>query len=264
MFAMLFLIWNLVAFAEDPWLTLYGAGDLTWGTTAQPLDGVPRSRDLTLPDSGFIGMNTRDKPDDLEIPAPEGERRFLRYVGGALVDAWVVRHGPIPISEFSRIGDVEFTGPVLGPTVTREEQGWRAVGDATSWKVRDRTVLYWKDRASDLEILASRASPSGSYGVRREAPLAPGIPSSVRPTIKGDMNRWVKPRVAELSGCMENSTTPVTAEVDVRWDAAGRLSRMKANAGQPAAELTSCVAGAIADLPALPNQSGSFTITRML
>lgn len=263
MFVMLVLLFTLAARAEEGWITLYSAGGRAWGTSDQPLDGVPRTRDLYLPDSGFIGMNTRDKPDDLEVPAPDGERRFLRYVGGVLVDAWLMKHGPIATTEFARIGDVEFTGPVLGPTVTREEQGWRAIGDATSWKIRDRTVLHWKDRASDLEILVSRASPSGSYGVRRETALAPGIPSSVKPTVKGDMNRWVKPRVAELSGCLDNSTTPVTAEVDVRWDATGRLSRMRANADQPAAELTSCIAGAIADLPALPNQAGSFTLMRM-
>ena len=263
MFALLMTLWTLVARADDPWLTLDGAGGLSWGTSDQPLDATPRSRDFYLPDAGFVGMNTRDKPDDLEIVGPDGERRFLRYVGGHLVDAWVVRHGSIPVSEFSRIGDVEFEGAVLGPTVTREEQGWRAVGDAISWKVRDRTVLYWKDRASDLEILVSRASPSGAYGVKRETALQPGIPSSVKPSIKGDMNRWVKPRVAELSGCLENSSKPVTATVDVRWDAAGRLSRMRATADQPAAELTACVGGAIADLPALPNQTGSFSVTRV-
>lgn len=263
MYALLVLFALFIARAEDAWLTMDGAGGLPWGASEQPLDAVPRSRDFYLPDAGFVGMSTRDKPDDLEITAPAGERRFLRYVGGHLVDAWVVRHGAIPVTEFARIGDVEFEGPVLGPTVTREEQGWRAVGDATSWKVRDRTVLYWKDRASDLEILVSRASPSGSYGVKRETELAPGIPSSVKPTVKGDMNRWVKPRVAELSGCLENSSKPVTATVDVRWDGAGRLSRMRATADQPAAELTSCVAGAIADLPALPNQSGSFTLMRV-
>lgn len=256
----LLVLWSLLVRAEDGWLTLYGAGGLTWGTASQPLDAVPRPRDYYLPDAGFIGLTTRDKPDDLEIPAPEGQRRFLRYVGGQLVDAWLVFEGPIQVTEFARLGDVEFTGAVLGPS---KEAGWNAVGDATSWRIRDRTVLHWKDRASKLEILVSRASPSTGYGVNRASPLAPGIPSRIKPSIKGDMNRWVKPRAREISGCFDNSPKPVEAAVWVRWDTSGRLARIRATADQPAVELTTCVAGAVADLPALPQQEGSFTLLRL-
>ncbi len=263
--ALLASLWSATASAQDEeaWLTLYGAGGLTWGSSEQPLDAVPRTRELYLPDAGFIGLTTRDKPDDLEVPAPPGERRFLRYVAGKLVDAWQVSQRPIPVTDFARIGDVEFTGSVLGPALGKDEDGWMAVGEATSWKIRDRTVLHWKDRVTRLEILISRASPSSGYGVRREVALAPGIPSKVKPTIKGDMNRWVKPRTGEISGCFDNSPKPVEAEVWVRWDAEGRLARIRATADQTAAELTPCVAGAIADLVALPNQEGSFTLLRL-
>jgi hypothetical protein len=41
------------------------------------------------------------------------------------------------------------------------------------------------------------------------------------------------------------------------------LARVRATADQPAVELTTCVAGAIADLPALPNQEGSFGLLRL-
>lgn len=260
----LLALWCAVVRAEDDvWLTPNGAGGLAWGTSEQPLDAVPRGRDLYLPDAGFIGLTTKDKPDDLEVPAPPGERRFLRYVGGQLVDAWQLSPRPIPIIEFSRVGDVEFTGPVLGPATGKGEEGWMAVGDATSWRIRDRTVLHWKDRASSVEILVSRASPSSGYGVRREVALTPGIPSKVKVQLKGDMNRWVKPRMAEISGCFDNSPKPVEAVVWVRWDARGQLSRVRATADQTAAELTPCVAGAIADLTALPSQEGSFSLLRL-
>ena len=251
------------AYAQDTWITLQGAGDLTWGTPNQPLDATPRGRDLYLPDAGFIGMKNTDKPDDLEVPAPEGERHFLRYVGGQLVDAWLVKHGPISVTEFSRLGDVEFRGAVLGPAMGPGEDGWRAIGDAESWRINNRTVLYWKDRSATLEILVSRASPSSGYGVRREAPLTPGIPSKVKVKIKGDMNRWVSPMSAEISGCFDNSPKPVAAEVHVRWDSGGQLSRIMATADQPAVELTNCVAGAVANLPALPSQEGSFELLRL-
>ena len=128
MFAILMFLWSLAS-ADDAWLTLYGAGGLTWGTADQPLDATPRSRDLYLPDAGFIGMSTRDKPDDLEIPNDQGERHFLRYVGGQLVDAWVLREGPIEISDFARLGDLEFEGPVLGPAL--DMPGWR--GSRPCW-----------------------------------------------------------------------------------------------------------------------------------
>jgi hypothetical protein len=246
-----------------PWLTLDGAGGIAWGSADQPVDATPRTRDLYLPDSGFIGLTTTAKPDDLEIPAPAGARRFLRYVGGQLVDAWELKQGSIPVSDFARIGDVEFSGAVLGPTLSRDEAGWVAVGNATSWRVRDRTVLYWKDRASNVEILVSRASPSNGYGVRRETALQAGIPSHIKPIIKGDMSRWVQPRKMELSGCFDNSPKPVEAEISVRWDAKGQVTRIRASADQAAADLTPCVAGAISDLTALPGQQGSFSVIRV-
>lgn len=266
MSALLWLLamWCTVVRASDEaWLTGSGAGELAWGTSEQPLDAVPRTRALYLPDSGFIGLNTRDKPDDLEIPAPTGQRRFLRYVAGQLVDAWQVSESPIPVTDFARIGDVEFMGPVLGPALGKDEDGWMAVGEAISWRVRDRTVLHWRDRVTKLEILVSRASPSSGYGVRREVALTPGIPSKVKPTIKGEMNRWVKPRTGEISGCFDNSPKPVEATIWVRWDAKGQVARIRATADQTAAELTPCIAGAIADLTALPNQEGSFTLLRL-
>ena len=103
----------------------------------------------------------------------------------------------------------------------------------------------------------------GGYGVKRDAVLVPGIASRVKPTIKGEMNRWVKPRVLEISGCLDNSPKPVQADVDLRWDSQGRVSRIKATADQPAVELLTCIAGSVADLTALPNQEGSFSMLRL-
>lgn len=262
MWWLLFIV-GLGAQEEGPWLTRDGPGALRWGTAEQPLDAVPRPRDFYLPDSGYIGRNSTDRPDDLEITAPAGERRFLRYVGGGLVDAWWVKHGSLPVSEFARIGDVEWEGPLLGPATGAGEDGWRAFGDAISWNLGNRTVLYWKDRASDLEILVSRTVPSGSYAVNRARKLEPGIPSKIKPTIKGDMNRWAKPMAAEISGCFDNSPKPVEAVIEMRWDQMGRAARIRATADQPAVELTDCVAGALGDAPAVPNQAGSFSLLRI-
>lgn len=260
---LLAILCSAAAFADEPWLTLDGAGELRWGTAEQPLDAMPRPRDFFLPDSGYIGRSSTDRPDDLELSAPEGERRFLRYVGGQLVDAWWVKRGSLPVSDFARRGDVEWEGPLLGPATGPGEDGWRAFGDATSWSIGNRTVLYWKDRASDLEILVSRTVPSGAYAVNRARELAPGIPSKVKPTIKGDMNRWAKPMAREISGCFDNSPKPVEAIVEMRWDVSGRAARIRATADQPAVDLTDCVAGALGDAPAVPNQAGSFSLLRL-
>lgn len=257
------ILTSTLALADDPWLTLDGPGGLRWGTSEQPLDAVPRPRDIYLPDSGYIGRNTKDRPDDLEVPAPQGERRFLRYVDGRLVDAWWFKQGALPVSDFARLGNVEWEGALLGPTLTSNEAGWRAFGEATSWQVTGRSALYWKDRMSNLEILASRQAPSGSYAITRAQSLRPGIPSKVKPKIKGDMNRWVQPMTAEISGCFDNSPKPVEAVVKMRWDEKGHPGRIMATADQPAVELTECVAGAISDAPALPNQEGSFSLLRL-
>lgn len=258
-------LFTLGARAQDePWLTPDGPGDLRWGTSVQPLDARPRPRDLYLPDAGFIGKSAKDHPDDLELPAPEGERRFLRYVDGQLVDAWWIKvEGGLPVSDFARAGDREWEGGLLGPAMAEGEAGWRAFGDATSWRGQGRTALYWRDRMSGVEILVSRATPTGSYAVRRATPLAPPIPSRVKPRIKGDMNRWILPRAREVSGCFDNSPMPVSADVSIRWDDRGRPGRIRATADQPAVELNECIAGAVEGAEALPNQEGSFSLVRL-
>lgn len=259
----LILLFVSLAFADDAWLTMSGAGGLSWGTAEQPLDAFPRTRDLVLPDSGYLGRSPKDKPDDLEVPAPQGERRFLRYVAGQLVDAWWVKSGALPVSEFARLGDTEWEGVALGPAMGKDENGWYAFGDATSWRIGNRTVLYWKDRASNVEILASRTVPTGSYAVNRARALTPGIPSGVKPTIKGEMNRWAKPYAREISGCLDNSPKPVEAIVDMKWDDHGDAARIKATADQPAVELVDCIAGSLGGAKALPNQEGSFSLVRL-
>jgi hypothetical protein len=259
--ALLCLVLSALA-QEDPWwLSPEGAGGLSWGTSEQPVGAVARPRDFYLPDAGFVGRDPNDRPEDLELPQPHGsgERRFMRYVHGALVDAWVVREGNIDTSAWERLGEKQWQGTILGPA----DGGWRAYGDATSWQVGQRTALWWRDRSSKREILVSRAPPSGQYGVRRDAPLAPGLPGTQGVRLRGTAKDWLKPWEGPISGCLEHSPKPVAASIHLLWDAAGRPSRIRADADQPAFELITCMAAAVSQASAPPGSQASAEAFRL-
>ncbi len=246
--------------SAEPWLTLTHAGELEWGTDEQPLDVERRSRSDFLPDAGYIGRSPADKPDDLLLPGPDEERRYVRYVHGALVDAWLVRQGSIDTSAFSQAGEEEWAGVVLGPA----EEGWRALGYAQSWVVGDRTVMHWSDRMGGMEILAYRAMSSGAYGVRRAAPVGTGTHTSSRKVqIKGDLKPQLKPHADGLSGCLDSAPKPVMAEVFVRYDGAGRPARLRVETDQPSFNVIDCMAGVVEGTRAEAFAEGSVTVLRM-
>ncbi len=244
---------------SEVWLKPWSAGGLDWGTSMQPIDSVPKARDVYLPDSGYVGRSAADKPDDLSLTAPQGEQRYLRYVGGQLVDAWWVVEGEIDVSEFAISGQEQWRGVVLGPG----EDGFRSFGTATAWTFRGRTALHWKQRGGDTEILVSRAEPSGSYGVRRAEALSPGTPSKTKAKIKGDLARFVREHAYEISGCFEHGTKPIEAIVSVVYDDNGQPSRIKATTDQVAFNMLDCVAGAVAVTSALPGTEGDFSVFRL-
>ena len=249
------------ALAEEAWLTPEGAGGMRWGSTSQPVGAIPRSRAQFLPDSGYVGRSAADRPDDLEVPGPHpgGERRFLRYVGGELVDAWVLRPGPIDVSAYAYDGEELWTGVVLGPS----EDGFRAFGAGQSWRMGDRTVLHWRDRSSTVEVLASRAAPSGRYGLERAEPLKPMGSGLVKARLKGDLKPWVEPVADALSGCLENAPKPVIAELSLAYDSKGQPGRIKVNTDQPEPSAVECFAGAVVSTSAPPGTAGSVEVFRM-
>lgn len=259
--AALLLAFALRAGAADQWLNPWGAGDQQWGTDQQPVDAVSKPRDFFLPDAGYLGRNPSDKPEDLEIPGPHpgGERRFLRYVNGALVDAWLARPAPIEVEDFRLHGSEEWSGVVLGPG----ENGFRAFGDAVSWQVGQRTAMHWKDRSSSLEILACRSAPTGRYAVEHEAPLALGAAGRHNAKITGDLKDIVKGVSDAISGCLDLAPKPVEGHLIVAYDAKGRPAQIKANTDQPSSDVLRCWAGAVAGTTAPPGQAFSAKIFRM-
>jgi len=246
---------------EAPWMTPGAVEGIPWGSSNQPIDAVPRPRDYYLPDAGYIGRSSTDRPDDLELSAgvPAGERRFLRYVNGQLVDAWQARSGPLATHDFEIAGEEAWVGPVLGPA----DDGYRSFGIGRSWTLGDRTVLHWTDRTSDLQILASRATPTGAYGVVRAAPLVPGGAGRAKARIKGPLKDWVMPAADYLSGCLENAPKPVEAEVWLQYDAKGQPGKIRATTDQPAPSMIECFASAVVKTSAPPNTKGSFTVLRI-
>lgn len=245
----------------EQWLSPWGAGKLQWGTTSQPFDVLPKKRDLFLPDARYVGTRPSDRPQDYELPGPHagGERRFLRYVDGKLVDAWLMRTGPIDVSGFEYAGDLEWTGVVLGPS----EAGFRAYGQAHSYFLGDKTALHWKDRATDLEILAVRARPTGQYAVRRARPLEPGVDNRFGSTLKGELRKWAKPYAAKLGGCLNEAVKPVELSVEIHFDKGGRPARIKSDTDRAASGLDECVAAALVASSGLPASSGSFKVFRL-
>ncbi len=250
-----------VVFADDAWLQPGGPGALVWGTGDQPLDVVRRPKDFFLPDAGYIGSGPTDRPEDVEIPGPHprGERRFLRYVHGALVDAWLVRDGSIDTAYYTRAASEQWQGVVLGPST----EGYRALGDAVSWQTGERTVMHWVDRMSGREILVSRAVPSRTYAVRREAALARPPDTGTRARITGELKAIFRPMSGELSSCLDLAPKPVIANLDVIYDSTGRPGRVRFGADQPAPGALECVGGAVASTTAGPGTTGSVEIFRM-
>lgn len=255
------LLPSIAGASPETWLTPNGAGELPWGTSHMPMQTQPKERALYLPDAGYVGARPADRPEDLEIPGPHpnGERRFVRYVGTDLVDGWLMRTGTIDTSAFSLSGAVQWKGAILGPA----EMGQKAVGDATSWDLGGHTALHWRDRMSEVEVLVVRAKPSGRYAVQRAAPLEPGIDSRKGVRLKGSLKAVAKPVAGYLSGCLDSAPKPVTGTVEAAFDRLGRLGRVHVRSDQPALDVEQCVAGALTRAGAPPNLSGRLELFRM-
>ena len=240
------------------WIRSDGVEGYAWGSDSVPLDGVPRPRDYVLPDAAFIGANKQDRPEDLELKGPPGERRFVRYARGTLVDAWLVRDAKIDPDPLVYGAKPDWSGIILGPS----EDGFLAYGVATSWTVGDRTLLHWRDRLGKREILVSRAAPTPQYGIGRPTPLSPPGDTGSRPKFTGDFKKEVKPLAGSLGSCFDTSPKPVGATFTVQLDARGAPSRIKVAADQPAFELDTCVAAALLDLRGPPNVTGTLEMLR--
>lgn len=252
------LVWSEAA-ASDLWLGPDGVDGLPWGTHLRP-DRVKRTdRSQHLADDGFAGRAPSDQPDDFEVLDRNGtERRFLRYVDGQLVDAWVMRDGSIDDTHYAHYGREQFKGAVVGPA----EPGWVAVGDAVSWEVGGRTVLHWRDRLTHTEVLASRAVPAGRYAAMRPEPLGPPDPSPAKVGLKGDLKKLVKSFERELAACFDTAAKPVRATISLRYDRLGRLARVRVDNKGYADDVEACVAGSLIRTGAAPNLEGSFELYR--
>ncbi|HCH63107.1 MAG TPA: hypothetical protein DFR83_09900 [Deltaproteobacteria bacterium] len=246
--------------AGEHWLTAEGAGGIAWGESTRPAKFQRRSRRFTLADDGFVGLGPSDAPHDIEVEYRNsvGERRFMRYVDERLVDAWLLRVGPIDDSYYSTHGKEQFRGAIVGPA----EDGWVGVGDAISWQLGDRTVLHWRDRLTDTELLANRAIPGRRYSARRPEPLKPGGKSTAKIGISGELKKFVKPYSGMLSKCLDASNKPIRLEVVLRYDRLGRLSRVRVNTDTVVYEVERCVAGALIRTGAPPDLEGSFSVYR--
>lgn len=252
---------STTALAVDDWIHHQGAGEQAWGTTERP-DRISRMpKKLNLPDVGFAGRTAADKPDDWEIAGPHehGERHFLRYVDGALVDAWILRPGPIDGTQFQMLGPEQWRGAVLG----MNNDGWREIGDAVSWDVGGRTVMLWRSRASSHELLASRAVPGGRYSAQRPKVLVPSERLATgKANISGDLKKQVKPASTALEACLNDVEKPIRANVFLGYDKLGRLARLKVDGDRAIYEAEVCIAAALVKLPAAPMSEGSFEIYR--
>jgi len=254
------LLTTLHATAGEHWLTPEGAGGIAWGESARPEKYARKARSVFLADDGFAGRGPADAPDDIEVEFRNsiGERRFMRYVDGALVDAWLLRRGPIDDSYYVTHGTEEFRGAITGPA----KGGWVAIGDAISWQVDGRTVLHWRDRLTETELLANRAVPGTRYSARRPEPLQRGAVSSAKIGITGDLKKLVKPFSGMLSKCFDSSIKPLRAVVTLRYDRLGRLARVLVDTDSVTYDVESCVAGSLLRTGAAPDLEGSFEIYR--
>ena len=205
---------------------------------------------------GFSARKTYDI--EVEFRNRIGERRFMRYVDGALVDAWLLRVGPIDASTYAAHGTEQFRGAITGPA----EDGWVAIGDAISWEVDGRTVLHWRDRFTETELLANRAIPGTRYSARRPEPLQRGGESSAKLGINGDLKKLVKPFAGMLSKCFDSSIKPLRGVVTLKYDRLGRLARVRVDTDSVTYDVESCVAGTLLRTGAAPGLEGSFEVYR--
>ncbi|MFZ5476031.1 MAG: hypothetical protein ACOZNI_04590 [Myxococcota bacterium] len=252
----------LCALAQEegtpPWIGALGVEGYAWGTNDVPFDAVPRPKDFVLPDSAFIGASKKDKPDDMELKAPPGERRFLRYAHGVLVDAWLVSEKPVDAGMLVGYKDPDWTGVVLGPG----EDGMLAYGLAKSWTLGDRTVLHWKDREGKREVVASRAAPTPQYGIGRPEPLKLPGDTGAAARLSGDLRKAAKDYGGHLAGCFDTSPKPVAAKVLMKFDGRGQPTRIRVSADQPAFDLEDCVAAALMQVVGPPNALASLEMLR--
>jgi hypothetical protein len=214
--------------------------------------------DFYLPDSGYVGRNPSDKAVDLSAPGPKNQRRIIRYVHGQMLSAWLVSDAPIDTSRFAAVSALEWKGPVLGPA----DGGWRAIGDALSWKYGHRSALYWRDRASPRTILVSRTPATGAYAVRRAEILKPGFASKASARLTGMLRKYVKHNKSYISGCLEYIVKPVDVRVRVQFDEQGRLSRIRADTDRSAPDVVHCLASAVIDVTGPPSSEGEFEVYR--
>jgi hypothetical protein len=251
-----------LARALGEWVTLTDAGGLPWGTDQRPARLQRTPRGLHLPDSRFAGRDQTDRPDDFEdLDAPPGERRFLRYVDNALVDAWLLRQGPLDPTPFQVAGAESLRGATLGLNA----DGWFEVGDAVGWDLPGgRTAVHWRSRATPAEVLAVRAVPTGRYTAGRPKVLADDGPEATASgRVSGELKGVVKGAEHRLNGCFNNTDKPVGATISLEWDKLGRLARVKVHADQAVYDAERCVAGVVIGLPGVPGKSGSLELFRM-
>jgi hypothetical protein len=253
---------SVPAHAADGWVNQEGVGALKWGTSEMPFEVKPRDRKDFLPDTGFIGSKPGEKPNDIELQGDfaKGEHRFIRYVQGSLADAWHVLEGEVDADSWSRLGVEEWRGPVLGPA----DDGWRSYGDATSWRVGDKTVLHWRDRSSPREILAVRTVSVRSYKAIRAAPLSDEGPNPTG-TIKlrGQLKSSLKPMEESLSGCLNQAEKPIEMRIELIFDYQGRPGRIKVDTDKVAPNVLDCVAGALSTMSGQAGGRGAATAVRM-
>jgi hypothetical protein len=254
----MFWLWLHAALAQDEqfgWLSPAGPGPYVWGTSDVPFDAQPRRKDFFLPDSQVIGQIPSE---DLEIVAPAGEKRFLRYINGGLVDAWWVSTSALDPGPLVGYVKPTWVGTVLGPA----EDGYRAYGVGSSWTLYDRTVFHWHDRMGKLDVIASRAIPPPQYGISRAEPLQHPSDTGSKTSLKGEFAKLAKSVRGELASCFDQTRMPVEATIELRLDKNGLPARIRVRADQPAFNLDYCIAGALMDLHGAPNFFGTLSLLR--
>lgn len=252
------MLWLVgLVLADDAWLTSGGPGGYVWGTTEVPTNIVPKRKDYFLPDSGVV---SREAPVDWEVTerGEATERRFVRYMGGVLVDAWVVSTKAMDLEELTAGIKPDWTGTVLGPA----DDGFRAFGTGESWTFSDRTLFHWRDRLGKVEVLASRAIPPPQYGVQRAEPLVMPSDTGSKAQFSGAFKSLIKKYKAPLASCFDQSRMPVEATIQLVLDGTGLPARIKVDSTQPSFNLDSCIAGSLQFVRGAPNTAGTLEILR--